>query len=107
MDQRVPFIADWLRNEWTMAELATRYAISRKTAYKWIDLRALHGTVVLAACNPQEIDLPVRLLLLGGQGCQRLGVRPARHSGAVPFCTGSQPDPLTRPRGRWRRVPNG
>lgn len=37
MDQRVAFIADWLRDEWTMTELAARYAISRKTAYKWID----------------------------------------------------------------------
>ena len=37
MDQRVAFIADWLRREWTMTELAARYAISRKTAYKWVD----------------------------------------------------------------------
>jgi transposase InsO family protein len=37
MDQRVAFIADWLRNEWTMTELAERYGISRKTAYKWVD----------------------------------------------------------------------
>jgi putative transposase len=37
MDQRVAFIADWLREEWTMTELAGRYAISRKTAYKWVD----------------------------------------------------------------------
>jgi putative transposase len=37
MDQRVAFIADWLRTEWTMVELAARYAISRKTAYKWVD----------------------------------------------------------------------
>lgn len=36
MDQRVAFIADWLRNEWTMTDLATRYAISRKTASKWV-----------------------------------------------------------------------
>ena len=36
MDQRVAFIADWLREEWTMTELATRYGISRKTAYKWV-----------------------------------------------------------------------
>jgi transposase InsO family protein len=35
MDQRVAFIADWLRDEWTMTELAERYAISRKTGYKW------------------------------------------------------------------------
>jgi transposase InsO family protein len=37
MDQRVAFIADWLRDEWTMTELAQRYHISRKTGYKWID----------------------------------------------------------------------
>jgi len=37
MDQRVAFIADWLRQEWTMTELAARYSISRKTAYKWVD----------------------------------------------------------------------
>lgn len=37
MDQRVALIADWLRDEWTMTELAERYQISRKTAYKWID----------------------------------------------------------------------
>jgi putative transposase len=37
MDQRVAFIADWLRDEWTMTELAERYQISRKTCYKWVD----------------------------------------------------------------------
>ena len=37
MDQRVAFVADWLRDEWTMTELAARYQISRKTAYKWVD----------------------------------------------------------------------
>jgi transposase InsO family protein len=37
MDQRLAFIAEWLRDEWTMTELAARYRISRKTAYKWVD----------------------------------------------------------------------
>ncbi len=37
MDQRVAFIADWLRDEWKMTELATRYQISRKTCYKWVE----------------------------------------------------------------------
>jgi len=37
MDQRVAFITDWLRGEWTMTDLAHRYGISRKTAYKWVD----------------------------------------------------------------------
>lgn len=37
MDQRVAFIADWLRDEWSMTELAERYQISRKTAHKWVE----------------------------------------------------------------------
>lgn len=37
MDQRIAFIADWLRDEWSITELAARYQISRKTAYKWVD----------------------------------------------------------------------
>lgn len=37
MDQRVAFIAEWLREDWTMTELAVRYGISRKTAYKWVE----------------------------------------------------------------------
>jgi transposase InsO family protein len=37
MDQRVAFIADWLRDDGTMTELAERYEISRKTAYKWVN----------------------------------------------------------------------
>jgi transposase InsO family protein len=37
MDQRVAFIGDWLSDEWRLSELAERYGISRKTAYKWID----------------------------------------------------------------------
>ena len=37
MDQRVAFMADWLRDEWTMSDLAYRYGISRKTAYKWVE----------------------------------------------------------------------
>jgi putative transposase len=37
MDQRVALIADWLKDEWTMTELAARYGVSRKTAYKWVE----------------------------------------------------------------------
>lgn len=37
MDQRVQFIADDQRDVFDVADLALRYGISRKTAYKWID----------------------------------------------------------------------
>jgi putative transposase len=48
MDQRVALIADWLRDEWTMTELAARYGISRKTGYKWIDRYDEAGATGLA-----------------------------------------------------------
>src|ERR1700752_579343 len=36
MDQRTQFIADYLRELWSVTELCDSYGISRKTAYKWI-----------------------------------------------------------------------
>jgi putative transposase len=48
MDQRVAFIADWLRNEWTMTALAERYGISRKTSYKWVERYEAVGAEGLA-----------------------------------------------------------
>ena len=37
MDQRTQFIADYLRELWSVTELCDCYGISRKTAYKWIE----------------------------------------------------------------------
>ena len=42
MDQRTQFIADYLREVFTITELCALYGISRKTGYKWID-RYLHN----------------------------------------------------------------
>ena len=36
MDQRVALIADWLRKERSVTELAARYGVTRKTVYKWV-----------------------------------------------------------------------
>lgn len=36
-DQRRFFISDWLNGSFSVSELANRYRISRKTAYKWMD----------------------------------------------------------------------
>jgi transposase-like protein len=41
MDQKTQFIADYLREVLNITELCELYGISRKTAYKWIDM-ALH-----------------------------------------------------------------
>lgn len=48
MDQRVAMMADWLRGEWTITELARRYGLHRKTVHKWIaryEADRTHGLV--------------------------------------------------------------
>ena len=37
MDQRTQFIADYLRQTFSITELCQQYQVSRKTGYKWID----------------------------------------------------------------------
>lgn len=43
MGQRTQFIADHLRDVWSITELCALYGISRKTGYKWIDRYLRHG----------------------------------------------------------------
>ena len=48
MDQRMQFIVDYQRGLQSVTELADRFAISRKTAYKWIDRHEEDGAAGLA-----------------------------------------------------------
>lgn len=48
MDQREQFLADYRRGHFSMQELCLRYAISRKTGYKWIGRVAEEGRRGLA-----------------------------------------------------------
>lgn len=43
MDQRTQFIADYLRQTFSISELCAHYSISRKTGYKWIDRYLTQG----------------------------------------------------------------
>jgi putative transposase len=43
MDQKTPFIADYLRDRLSMTELCAFYGVSRKTGYTWIDRDLTHG----------------------------------------------------------------
>jgi transposase InsO family protein len=47
MDGRMGFISDHLSELWTMTELCGRYAISRKTGYKWLERYRLEGAAGL------------------------------------------------------------
>jgi len=74
MDQRVQFIADFQRAIFDVAELARRYGISRKTAYKWIDRYDAAGPAGLIdqsrrpAHSPQATSAPIIAALLTLRG---------------------------------------
>ena len=46
-DQRVQFIADYLRNTLSMTELCDLYRVSRKTGYKWVQRYLRRGPIGL------------------------------------------------------------
>lgn len=48
MDERVKFIAEYLRGEMSLSELSAGFGISRKTAYKWLNRYAGEGVSALA-----------------------------------------------------------
>lgn len=43
-DQRVLFIAEWLREEWSMSALCREFGISRVTGYLWVDRYKSEGS---------------------------------------------------------------
>ena len=60
MDQRVQFIAEYQRAVFDIAELARRYGISRKTAYKWIERYEIGGPAGLVDRSRRPAHCPHR-----------------------------------------------
>jgi putative transposase len=58
MDERVQFLSDYLRQLWTMTQLCHRYAISRKTAYKWVARYEREGASGLVARSSRPGSSP-------------------------------------------------
>ena len=58
MDQRVQFIGDYRRDVFDVADLARRYGISRKTAYKWIDRYEAGGPAGLVDRSRRPLHAP-------------------------------------------------
>lgn len=56
MDLKVQLIGDWLRNEYSVSDLAVGYGISRKTVYKWIRRYEEQGArgLVERSCVPRR-----------------------------------------------------
>ena len=58
MDQRTQFIADYQRGLFDVADLARRFLISRKTAYKGIDRYAADGPAGLVDHSRRPASCP-------------------------------------------------
>ena len=66
MELRVQFIRDWLKKTHSVSELCALYAISRKSAYKWIDrymregpdwaMNRSHAAAMVSNKTPLEVE---------------------------------------------------
>jgi transposase InsO family protein len=70
MDQKILFVADWLRQVSSFSELCERYTISRKTGYKWIwrynqgGIEGLRDASRRPRQSPQQTPYPIRRAIL-------------------------------------------
>lgn len=75
MDQKILFIADWLRSVSTMSDLCEAYNISRKTGYKWLKrydqsgVDGLHEASRRPLCSSQRTPYPIRQAILELRTC--------------------------------------
>lgn len=58
MDERVRFIGDVGRGDWTFASLCEHYGISRKTGYKWLDRYEAEGPSGLEERSRRPLSCP-------------------------------------------------
>jgi putative transposase len=58
MDQKMPFIADYLRQTLSIIELCELYGVSRKTGDQWIECSLTHGPLGLEARARQPHSSP-------------------------------------------------
>src|SRR3954467_3237177 len=71
MDERMSFIVDWQREEWSIAALCRQYGVSRKTGYKWIERYEASGVDGLkdrssaAHRHPNQVDACVAEAVIG------------------------------------------
>lgn len=84
MDQKVLFLADWLRKIASFTELCERYGVSRKTGYKWIKryedsgFDGLYEQSRRPKGSPQQTPYPVRKAIIGLRTRGRITLGPKK-----------------------------
>ncbi|HVY06475.1 MAG TPA: helix-turn-helix domain-containing protein [Burkholderiales bacterium] len=58
MDERVLFVADYLRELYSFSELCARYRVSRETGYKWIKRYRRQGAEGLEERRRRPATIP-------------------------------------------------
>lgn len=61
MDERVLFVADFVRELYSFTELCLRYGVSRRTGYKWVDRYQREGVEGLAERSRRPLNQPTQL----------------------------------------------
>jgi transposase-like protein len=73
MDQRVRFIAEYLKGCFPFNELCLQFSISRKTGYKWVMRYIRGGSEALSDQSTRPNSCPhERMMLLFRQLCRRV-----------------------------------
>ena len=98
VEQRMGFLVDWQRREYSLAELCRQYEISRPTAYKWIERYEVEGVEGLqdrsraAYEHPNEVSEAVEKQFLAVRGKYPLwGARKIRAHLTRNGCSGPVP----------------
>jgi len=71
MDERMSFIVDWQREEWSFAALCRRYGVSRKTGYEWtgrfeaLGIDGLKDRSSAAHRHPNQVEACVAEAVIG------------------------------------------
>lgn len=84
MDERVLFIADFVRELYSFSELCARYEVSRKTGYKWVDRYRCEGVEGLAERSrrpqrqPTQLPYAVQQAIIQLRGSRRTELGPKK-----------------------------
>src|SRR3989304_4026760 len=61
MKERMRFVTDWERDLYSMVELCSRYGVSRKTGYKWVERYEREGVEGLEERTRRPLSQPAQL----------------------------------------------
>ena len=84
MDERVLFVADYVRELYSFSELCSRYGVSRKTGYKWIERYRRDGAQGLEersrrpASQPAQLPYALQQAIIALRGSRRTELGPKK-----------------------------